>query len=303
MIQVSEESAVRFTDILRNRKDRIKQLERETVEFNAEVRRLTKCNKFLKSDLQLENCRLTAAFGREDNLKQLHKELQEGCEKIQEENKGLAGRLKMAFMREDDFSQKYRKAQEENKKLQEYADKLADGLPDGMLPKDMELLEKENKWLWEGVTDAEEELEVVRGIELRTRNERDRLQKENIQLINNLDAARGFSGITSAKELREENTQLRGKDKELKDAGVRFRQIMDSQANVIAKGWKDIKKLKVSEEAYRIEAWGLDRDMKRLQKKGCILLLALADARSALKRFLPSAVAERMIKQIDRVLK
>ncbi len=282
MIQVSEESAVRFTNILRNKKDRIKQLEREVVEFNTEIRGLTKRNKKLKSDLQLENCRLTAAFGREDNLKQLHKELQEGCEKIQEENDKL---------------------QEGNEKLQKYAHKLANGLPDGILPKDVELLRADNAYLAYSAREVKEELDVVRGIELRTRNERDKFQEDIKQLRkeyeSNLEAAREFSGDIEGKRLREENTRLREKNARLCERNARLREgnnnfkkninscqkVMNSQNNVITGYWKDI------------------RELKKKVQRGLELQFALKNIRYVLvKSFMPSAAASLTIEQIDKVL-
>jgi len=243
-------------------KEKIRQLE-------AKVKGTAEGYRELKSDLQLEQCRTTGAFRCVDNLKQENKKLR------------IANVL---FIKDADELQK------KNDKLQKYADELAAGLPDGMLPKDVELLRADNAYLAHGAIEVKEELDVVRGIELRTRNERDYIKGENARinmevkmLKSNLDAARGFSGATEAKKLREENTQLRGKDKELKDAGVRFRQIMDSQANVIARCWEDIRQLK---------------------EKKCILNLALINIRYVLKKdFLPSATAERIIERINYSLK
>lgn len=265
-------------------KEKIRQLEAK-VEGTAEGYRE------LKSDLQLEQCRTTGAFRCVDNLKQENKKLR------------IANVL---FAKDADQLQKV------NKRLQKYTDKLVSDLPDGIFPKDVELLRAGNASLAHDADEAKEELKVVRGIEFRTRNERDRPQEDLDQLKREYECGLKDQSrlkkeasylLKSNARLHKERVQLQGKDKELRDTGVRFRQIMDSQTNVIAKCWEDIRKLKVSEEAYKIEVWGLDRDVKLLRERNSQFRIVLAEMGYVLKKdFLPSAVAQRMIEQIDKVL-
>ena len=69
------------------------------------------------------------------------------------------------------MTQHARKLERERDEALEYADKLAQGLPDGMLPKDVEVLREANCGLASELTAVTEESDKYRGLLIRLYND------------------------------------------------------------------------------------------------------------------------------------